>query len=568
MRYQVLVDVYEKLENTSSKISKTEIVADILSKTSIDDLSKVVLLIQGIVYPKFTGYELGIATQMMIRAISRGTGFSIREVEEKFKETGDLGLVAENLIKSRKQMTFFVEELTVDSVFKTLRKLAIISGVGSQERKLNLIAQLLTSAKPREAKYIVRTILGELRVGVAEGIIRDAIVQAFLVQENMSKEDIRKITDSVEYAWNLLSDLGEVAMIAKEKGVDGLLNVKPVIGRPLQVMLGLAAKSIGEILEKYGKIAAEWKYDGMRTIIEKKGDDIWLFTRRLENVTKQFPDIVELARKGLNVEECIVEGETIGIDPKTGLPLPFQQLSQRIHRKYDIMRMVREIPVQVNLFDILYLNGETLFNKTYVERRSILEKIVNTIPEKFQLTKQLISSDVKEIEKFYHEALNAKQEGLMLKVLDSQYIFGRHVGGWYKIKPIMETLDLVIIGAEWGKGSRAKWLSSYILGARDPDTGNFLPCGMMGTGLTEEQFERMTEILKPLIISERGRVVEVRPKIVVEIAYQEIQKSSNYASGFALRFPRLVRIRDDKGPDEADTIERVKKLYESQGRAG
>jgi intein/homing endonuclease len=300
--------------------------------------------------------------------------------------------------------------------------------------------------------------------------------------------------------------------------------------------------------------------------IHKKGEKIWLFTRRLEEVTQQFPDVVELCRKGLNAEECVVEGEVLGIDAKTGYPLPFQVLSQRIHRKYDIEKMVEEIPVQVNLFDVVYVNGEMLLDKTLLERRKVLEKIVREIPGKFQLAKQIITDDIKKLEEFYHEALNAKQEGIFLKVLDSKYIFGRHVGGWYKIKPIMETLDLVIVGAEWGTGARAKWLSSYVLACRDPDTGKFLPCGMMGTGLTEEQFESMTEVLKELIISQKGREVKIKPKIVVEVGYQEIQKSPNYESGFALRFPRLIRIRDDKSPDEADTIERVKNLFESQAR--
>jgi len=197
-----------------------------------------------------------------------------------------------------------------------------------------------------------------------------------------------------------------------------------------------------------------------------------------------------------------------------------------------------------------------------------LKSIVKSIPKKFELAKQLVTDDVKKAEAFYQEALNAKQEGVFLKVLDSSYVFGRHVDGWYKIKPIMETLDLVIVGATLGEGSRAKWLSSYVLACRDPYTGKFLPCGMMGTGLTEEQFQLMTDTLKELIIEEKGREVKLRPKIVVEVAYQEIQKSPNYESGLALRFPRLIRIREDKGPDEADTIERVNELFKSQGRAG
>lgn len=568
MKYSVLVNTYEKLEKTSSKLAKTHILAKLFKETPRDELEKVVLLAQGTVFPKYREQELGIATQMMIKAISKATGISSKEVENKFTKKGDLGLVAEECVKTRKQKVLLKKKLTVDIVFNNLRKLAFITGVGSQEKKLALIAELLVSAKPNEARYIVRTILEELRIGVAEGIIRDAIVEAFLLKPDSTKEEKKRLTELVNYAWNILSDFGEVAKIAKEKGERGLKRVKLELGRPIQVMLGLAAKSIENIVKEFGKIAAEYKYDGMRVQCHKKDEKIWLFTRRLENVTKQFPDLVELCREGLIAKECVVEGEVLGIDIKTGFPLPFQILSQRIHRKYDIEKMVKEIPIQLNLFDILYLDGKMLLNKKFIERRKILEKVVRPIPGKIQLTKLLITDDIKKLEKFYHEALAAKQEGLFLKILDSKYVFGRHVGGWYKIKPIMETLDLVIVGAEWGTGTRAKWLSSYVLACRDPDTGEFLPCGMMGTGLTEKQFENMTKILKPLIISKKGRRVEVKPKIVVEVGYQEIQRSPNYESGFALRFPRLIRLRDDKLPDEADTIQRVKKLFESKGRVG
>jgi DNA ligase-1 len=566
MLYREIANLYEKLEAESSKLGKTAILAEFLRKTPSQLLPKVVLLSQGLVYPKYLMLELGIATQMMVKAISKITGISVDKVEEKFRETGDLGLAAEELIKERKQLTLFRKNLTVEFVFENLRKLPTITGEGSQERKLSLICELLASGEPKEVKYIVRTILGELRIGVAEGIIRDAIVDAFLIKEGISKEKKDELIAKVDYAWNLLGDFGEVAEIAKESGVEGLEKVKLQLGRPIQVMLGLAATSIEEVVKKFGKVAAEFKFDGARLQIHKKGEKIWLFTRRLEEVTAQFPDVVELCKEGLKAEECVVEGEVLGIDIETGYPLPFQALSQRIHRKYEIEKMVKEIPIQVNLFDVVYVDGKMLFDVVFLERRKILEKIVKEIPGKFQLAKQIVTDDIKKLEEFYHEALNAKQEGIFLKVLDSKYVFGRHVGGWYKIKPIMETLDLVIVGAEWGTGARAKWLSSYVLACRDPDTGKFLPCGMMGTGLTEEQFESMTEIMKELIIYQKGREVKIKPKIVVEVGYQEIQKSPNYESGFALRFPRLIRIRDDKSPEEADTIERVKNLFETQAR--
>jgi DNA ligase-1 len=566
MDYKLLCDYYEKLEGESSKLGKTKILAELFSRSSSEELEKIVFLVQGIVYPKYTQLELGIATQLMIKAMSKAYGISEDKIEEEFAKLGDLGLVAEKLSKSKKQVTLLRKTLTVEKVFEELRKLPLLSGEGSQEKKILTIYHLLLMAEPKEAKYVVRTILGELRIGVAEGLIRDAIVEAFLPTK--TKEEKEKSEEAVDYAWNILSDFSIVAKIAKEKGVEGLKNVKIEIGRPIQVMLGEKAESIEEVVEEYGEVAAEWKYDGMRTIIMKKNDKIWLFTRRQEDVTKQFPDLVELCRKGIKAEECVIEGEAIAVEPNSNTPMAFQVLSQRIHRKYDIEKMVKKIPIQIHLFDIVYLNGEMLINKPLFERRKILESIIEVIPGKFELAKQLVTKDVKKIEEFYNEALNAKQEGLMLKVLNSPYRFGRHVGGWYKIKPTMENLDLVIVGATWGEGARANWLTSFELAVRDPDTGNFLRCGMMSTGLTEEEYEMMTEMLKPLIIQEKGKEVKVKPRIVIEVKYQEIQKSPNYESGYALRFPAFVRIRDDKGPEEADTIDRLIELYKSQGRAG
>jgi DNA ligase-1 len=566
MKYSELVEVYEKLEKTSSKLAKTDILAEFFKNTPKEDLDKVVLLIQGIVFPKYMGYELGVALQMMIKGIARASGFSQEKVEEMFKKTGDLGLTAEECIKAKKQASLIRKDLTVESVFKNLQSLAFLAGEGSQDKKLSLIAELLTFSKPNEAKYIVRTILGDLRVGVAEGIIRDAIAKAFL-------PDGEESIEVLDYALNIYPNYGEIAVIAKEKGLKGLKQVKLKLGEPIQVMLGEKAESIKEVVDEFGKVAAEYKYDGMRAQIHKDGDKIWVYTRRLENVTRQFPDVVDVCKKHLKPKQCIVEGEVIGVD-KNMSPLPFQVLSQRIQRKYDIEKMVEEIPVVINLFDVVFVDGEMLFDKPFIERRKILESIVIEKPGKIVLAKQIISDDVKELEKFYKEALEAKQEGLFLKVLNSKYIFGRHVGGWYKIKPTMETLDLAIIGATWGTGKRAGWLGSFILACRDEKTGKFLECGMLGTGVKEKKtsptditFEELTEMLKPLIISEKGSSVRFRPKIVISVDYQEIQLSPNYESGFALRFPRFVALRHDKGPEDVDTLERIKYLYELQKKS-
>jgi DNA ligase-1 len=554
MDYSNLSYVYEKLESTSSKHGKRDILADLLKDAPQADLEKIVLLVTGRVFPSTSKEELGVAEKMMKRAIAKATGFSEKKITEEFRTTGDLGLVAEKFVKSKRQSTLMRKRLTVEKVFEGLKKLPTTTGKGSQERKLSIIAELLVSAKPKEARYVVRTALGILRIGVAEGVLRDAIAKAFKVDAK-----------SVERAWNMMPDYGEIAKIAKSKGEKGLKNVRLKIGTSVQVLLCEKAPDLKTAIEKFEHPVVEVKYDGSRVQIHKNGEKIALFTRRLENVTKQFPDLVKLAKKAVKAKRCILDGEMIGIDKKTGKPLPFQQLSQRVQRKYDIEKMVMEIPIQVNLFDIIFINNRSLLDEPLKERRKVLEEIVNQIQGKFQLGKRLVTKDLKKAEKFYKDALEQGQEGVIVKNLNSKYKPGRRVGYWLKVKPIMEPLDLVVVGAEWGTGKRASWLSSFILACRDPKKEKFLSCGMMGTGLTDEQFKKITKKLKPLIIGVQGRSVKLKPKIVFEIGYEEIQRSQKYESGFALRFPRLIRDRSaDKGPNETDTLSRLKNLYESQ----
>ena len=562
MKYYILAEVYEKLESISGKLEKTHIISKLLIETPKDLLEKIVLLIDGRVFPSWSDEELGVANQLMTRAISKSYGISTDNVVKNFKRTGDLGKTVEELASKRKQATLGKKELVIDKVFENVQLIAKQTGDGSQDRKLNLITELLVQANPKEAKYIVRTILGELRIGVAEGILRDAIAEAFKVSP-----------ENIENAWFLNPDYGEIAKIAKERGKEGLEKVKIELGKPIMVLLAEKSPSLEEAINSFDKVALEYKYDGARFLVHKKQDKIWIFTRRLENVTKAFPDVVELCKKYILTDICIVDGEALAIDSKTKRPLPFQIISQRIKRKYDIEKTIKEIPVQLNLFDIVYLNGKILFDLPLEKRRKILKETIKEIPGKIQLAKQLITKNLKEADAFYKEALKAGHEGLIVKNLDAKYQPGRRVaGGWLKVKPVMESLDLVIIGATWGTGKRAGWLGSYILGCRDPDTGKFLECGMLGTGIKEKKtnpedvtFLEMTKLLKPYVEAEKGNEIKIKPKIVIEVAYEEIQKSPTYSSGWALRFPRFLRLRTlDKSPEEADTVERIANLYKIQ----
>ena len=564
MLYSNLVQTYEQLEKTAGRLQKVNIIAELLKEAETEILPKVSLLIQGRVFPSWDERVIGVAKKMIVKIIAQVAGFSEDEIVSKYNKIGDLGLVVEELVSKKKQKTFFQKELTVDKVFDNLQKVAEIEGEGSVERKIGLISELLSSAKPNEAKYIIRTVLEELRVGVAEGVLRDSIGKAFETSP----------TD-VENAWFILPDYGEVARIAKLKGEKGLQKVEIELGTPINVLLAEKAPSLEEALLAFENPALEFKFDGARLLIHKKGEKIWIFTRRLEDVTNAFPDVVELVRKNVKAGNCILDSEGVGVDPKTGKPVPFQALSTRIKRKYDIEKSAKEIPVQVNLFDIVYLDGKSLFYLPLKERYVLLKKSIKTT-ENFRLADHLETKDLKEADKFYKKALEAGDEGLIVKNLDAKYQPGRRVsGGWLKVKPTMENLDLVILGGVHGTGKRTGWIGSLILGCRDEKTGKFLECGMMGTGIKEKKekegdltFDELTKMLKPLIISEKGSEIKVKPKIIIEVAYEEIQKSPTYSSGYALRFPRFISLRVEKPLSQVDSTERMARLYEMQKGRG
>lgn len=549
MNFSILVDVYENLESTTKKLKKTEILANLYKNTEKDIINKVVLLSMGIVYPK--GKEdLGIAQEMMQKAIQKAFGIDSSLISKKFKEYGDLGLVAENFAKKKKQMTLIKKILTVENVFDELRRLPKIVGEGSQEKKLHILTELLIHAKPKEAKYIVRIVLGKMRIGVAEGIVRDAISKAFNVDAEL-----------VEQHYNILGDYGSVSKQILEKGLETEVKIK--IGSPIRVMLAERAPNLKYAMNAFENKALEIKLDGFRAQIHKNNKKLWIFSRRMEDVTHQFPEVVEWLKIALKTKKCIVEGEIIAIDKKTGKPLPFQTLSRRIQRKYDIEKMVSEIPVQLHLFDCLLKENKNLMHVKLKKRWNVLKTIVNELKDKVLLVEHIETNDIEKAKKFYQYALSIGEEGVMVKNLDAHYQPGKRVGYWLKVKPIMEPLDLVIIGGKWGTGKRAKWVGSVMLGARKDDI--FLSTGMLGSGLTEDQMKELTKRIKPLIIEEKGSEFKVKPKIVIEVAYEEIQKSPKYETGYALRFPRLLRFREDeKTPKDADTINTIKKLYKQQ----
>jgi len=546
MLYSRLAEVYEKIVATTKKLEKRDILSELYKDCPQEYLYRVVLLSMGTVS---LDSELGIAQEMMLRVISSAYGISDEQVNKKFKETGDLGLVAEFFSKNRRQTTLLKRELGVDMVFDNLKKLPEIIGHGSQDRKVSIISELLGHAKPNEARYIVRTVLGEMRIGIAAGIVRDAIAKAF---DKEAKE--------VEQVYDVLGDFGLVAEMARK----GKLKAEIQVGRFVRVMLADRSPGLKEALEKFEKPALELKYDGFRIQIHKQENRITLFSRRMENVTKQFPDIAALAKEFIEARELIIEGEVLAID-KNGNPQPFQMLSRRIQRKYDIEKTVKDIPVQINLFDIIYFNGHEMMSQPLNKRWEKLKQIIKEKKGRFQLAEHIETKNLKEAAKFYEYSLRKGQEGLMVKNMEAKYQPGKRVGYWLKVKPIMEPLDLVITGATWGEGKRAKWLSSLLLSCRDERTGKFLSTGMMGSGLTEEQLEDLTKKLKPLITEEKEQEVKIKPELVIEVAYEEIQRSPKYPTGFALRFPRLIRLREkEKNAEDVNTLRDIDNLFKQQ----
>ncbi|MCD4759377.1 ATP-dependent DNA ligase [archaeon] len=560
MKYSKLVETYERLEETTKRLKKTEIIANLLKETPEDKLEEVLYLLQGRVFSKWDERKVGMSSRLMIKAINSSTGVSPEKIEKEWARKGDLGLVVEDIIGHKKQLALFSKKLTVEKVFENIQKLASLEGPGTVSKKIKLVTELLTSAKTNEAKFIAKTVVEDLRIGVQDGVIRDSIAQAFLPKKVEIKEFVKKIED----AYNLTNDFSEVAIAAKKRKLKSLVMN---IDKPINPMLAIKVESAEEGLKAVGSPAqAEYKLDGFRLQIHKKGEEVILFTRRLENVTKQFQDVIPRIRKNVKIESCILDSELIGYDPKSGKYLPFQNISQRIKRKYHLEKTAEKIPVEINVFDIINKNGKSLMDLSQKERRKILEKNIKEKKKEIVLVKRIVTDDAKKIEKFYKESLGKGNEGIMMKNYSGCYVPGRRVAGWVKLKPVKESLDLVVTGAEWGEGKRVKWLASFTLSCRNGNS--FLEIGKVGTGIKEKDseltFKELTRILKPKIKSEKGKCVSIKPYLVLEISYEEIQKSKNYSSGYALRFPRVLKIRNDLSIKDVDNLIRVKKFYDEQ----
>ena len=544
MKYQELVNVYEALGATTKRLEKTDILADFLKTVEEEDLEKITLMALGSVFPSWSEEEQGIGDKLVMKAVGDAVGVSVDVVEDAIRDEGDIGAAAEKLYAKKTQMTFFSQPLTVKFVYGQLRKLATISGSRSTARKISNILELLSSASAKEAKYICRTILEELRIGVGEGIIRDAISQAFDVDKAVA-----------ERAHMLTNDLGLVAKVAMLEGEDGLKKLTLVPGRPVKPMLAQLSEGIDISIEEMGCALCETKYDGFRTQFHKNGDEITLFTRRLENVTHAFPDAVDFIRRGFPDEDFIAEGEIVGY--KDNKPLPFQTVLQRVRRKYDINDAMKNVPIKIFLYDLLYFK-EPVVDEPIIKRREILENAVDCSIDELNLSDivKVGPENIDDAVELFNKSIAGGHEGIMIKNCSEPYIPGIRGKKMLKFKAEPETLDAVIVGGTKGIGKRGEFIGSYEIALRD-EYGELLTITKIGSGLSDDDLANLTRQMKEIIISEKGTHISVQPKIVLEIKYSEIVKSPEYPAGYSLRFPIVKGIRTDKGVEDIDTIERL-----------
>jgi len=553
VEFSKLVEHLEKVENTQASLEKIDILSSLYSESE-DHLEDVVMLSLGRISPAWQDLDLGISSKSVVDIIAMASGRKEEEVEEVWKTSGDLGDAAEEMIENKKQQRLMTKELTVEKVMNRLQKVSEMEKQGisqsvSQDKKKKLLADLLSSAEPAEARYLARMMLENLRIGIGEGTVRDALDQAFLNGEH---------SELVQQAYDYSNDFRQVAK-ASRKGTEELDKIDLQLFRPVKSMLAQKVESIEDGFDTVGEPAAvDFKYDGLRAQIHVKEGEVKIFTRRLENITDQFPDVKKYVEKQVDSENCIIDSEIVGM--KDGEVIPFQRLSKRIKRKYEIEKLRNEIPVELRPFDLIY-EEESLMEKPYSERWKRLEEVIDE-NEDVRLADHIETSSVEDVNEMQQSSLGENHEGVMMKSLDAEYKPGSRVGYMVKLKPVMETLDLAIIGAQWSEGRKSGWLGRLKLGCWNDETGEYEMVGRMSSGLTDEQLEEVTERLKPLIKSEEGRDVELRPEVLVEVEYEEIQESPTYESGFALRFPRLKSFRDDK--EEADSKEKLENLYDSQ----
>lgn len=581
MRYSRIADIYEQIEATTKRLEMTDLLVQLINETPNEEIDKVIYLTTGVLYPDYVGIELGVADKLAIRVVAEVSGKPEHAVEEDYKKTGDLGLTAEKFSATKRQVTLTPEILTVKRVYETFDKIARATGQGSIDQKVRLLCGLLANATGKEAKYILRTAVGQLRLGIADMTILDALAIA-----HAGEKDAR---EAFERAYNLSSDLGQVAKVAAVGGLREIERFKITLGRPIRSMLAERLAEAKEILEKLGgEAAAEYKYDGLRIQAHIAAKKAWLFSRRLENITTQFPDVVRYIQAAFKAEDTILEAECVAVDANTGEMLPFQVISQRRGRKYDVQEMAEEVPVSLFMFDILYLDGKDLTELTYPERRKALLKAIKEM-DHVKIAQQIVTTQPKDLDRYMDQAVSDGCEGLIVKSIgaDSIYKAGARGFHWIKYKreyksEMTDTVDLVVVGAFAGRGKRAGTYGALLLTSYNEKEDIFETVCKCGSGFTDEDLQKLPQILKQYITGHtharvRSKItpdVSFTPSVVLEVIGAEItlspvhtcgQDAIRSGSGLAIRFPRFTgNYRTDKAPEDANTSHEILEMYKKQ----
>jgi DNA ligase-1 len=610
------------MEKTTSRISLTGNLVDLFKNTPGEIIDKVVYLIQGKLAPDYESLELGLAEKMALRAIAYSSGSSLSSVEKAYHLTGDIGDAAGQIMKSRNQTTLHSDPMTVERVFSTLEKIAKTAGPGSQESKLRLLSSILNDTEPRESRYIMKFVMGTLRLGIADFTVMDALALAFT-----GSKSNRTL---LERAYNVTSDLGTIATTLAKQGLESIKSLQIVLFKPVRPMLAERVTTTEDALERMdGHGLAEYKLDGERIQVHKDSNNVELFTRRLDRITHHFPDIVQSV-KSLSVNEAIMEGEVVAIDISTGAYLPFQLLMRR-RRKHGINEAMENYPVVINFFDLLYVNGNDTTSMPLSKRRALLEDIINndtrikksslqtaksrsdearTISEndgsdisvrqqnkngddyhnRMKLVPQANVTEPLQVEKFMAAAIENGCEGLMVKHPNSAYRAGAREFAWVKLKreyrsELADTLDLVVVGALYGRGRRVGKYGALLLAAYDTKADQFRSTTKVGTGFTDESLGQFFKDLERHIIPHKhprvdtGMKMDVwfEPEMVIEIIASEITLSPAHTAGInslkegfglALRFPKFTgKIRDDKKPEDATAVGELITMYKQQSRS-
>ena len=579
MDFTDIAKMFDRLESTSARLEMTAILADFFKDCNPDDLRSIIYLSQGKLHPDFYGVELGMADKLVLRAIAFTSGTKDSKVEEMWVKEGDPGAVAEKLIGTKKQMTLFSEPLTLDRVVKGLTLIETAEGKDSQDKKMKHLANLLHDSGPLEARYLCRIVTGRMRIGASTMTILDALSIAFATKEDR---------ESVERAFNVTCDLGLVAETICRSGIDGIQRIQVTIGNPIKVMLAERLPSIGEVVSKMGgECAIEYKYDGIRAQVHIGKDSVKIYSRRLEDLTPNFPDIAQALREHFKGTEAIIEGECVAVDAETGYMQSFQEVTHR-RRKHGMDDAVKEVPVRIFMFDMLYVDGKDMTTTPYLQRRSALTEWFD-ISDNVQMSTMRIVHSEDEGEEFFEEAITARCEGVMAKSIsdDSIYRAGSRGFLWIKYKKdyqenLTDSFDLAVVGAFYGMGKRAGKYGALLMASYDPEIGRFGTVCKLGTGFDDAFLDGMPALLDGYKTSERPSSLDAKmipdvwfePHVMLEVVAAEITVSPNHTagmgmikddSGLGIRFPRFTgRVRDDKDAEQCTTVQEIMEMYEMQ----